>query len=290
MAPPGQHFMSVFVQYVPYALAEGPWSPEMHAQYEKDVLDTIEASCPGFRKLILHVQTRTPWDIENEVGITEGNIFHGELTLDQLLFNRPFPGFGQYRGPFDGLLYVRLRHPSRRRRHGRARRQCGAGDPARLQEPGDPVSAAYDAIVIGGGHNGLTAAAYLGKAGLQDSCAWKPPTVRRRRGDAGIRAGIQGLRRRPSAARPASAHHGRSAAGEERPDLRRAESGHGGAAARRRPAGTQRRCAAHPRFAESVLRQGCRWLSEGDGAAAAPGQCACCHAHAHAAAAGSDGQ
>ncbi len=103
MAPPGQHFMSVFVQYVPYALAEGPWSPEMRAQYEKDVLDTIEASCPGFRKLILHVQTRTPWDIENEVGITEGNIFHGELTLDQLLFNRPFPGFGQYRGPFDGL-------------------------------------------------------------------------------------------------------------------------------------------------------------------------------------------
>ena len=130
MAPPGQHFMSVFVQYVPYALAEGPWSPEMRAQYEKDVLDTIEASCPGFRKLILHVQTRTPWDIENEVGITEGNIFHGELTLDQLLFNRPFPGFGQYRGPFDGLLYVRLRHPSRRRRHGRARRQCGAGNPA----------------------------------------------------------------------------------------------------------------------------------------------------------------
>ena len=52
---------------------------------------------------MLHVQCRTPWDIENEVGMTEGNIFHGELTLDQLLFNRPFPGMGQYRGPFDNF-------------------------------------------------------------------------------------------------------------------------------------------------------------------------------------------
>jgi phytoene dehydrogenase-like protein len=103
MAPPGCHFMSVFVQYVPYRLAEGPWTAEMKAQYEKDVLDTIEENSPGFRDLVLHVQTRTPWDLENEVGLTEGNIFHGELTLDQLLFNRPFPGYGQYRGPFGGF-------------------------------------------------------------------------------------------------------------------------------------------------------------------------------------------
>jgi phytoene dehydrogenase-like protein len=103
MAPPGKHFMSVFVQYVPYQLAEKPWTPETKAAFEKDVLDTIEENAPGFRDLILHVQTRTPWDIENEVGLTEGNIFQGELTLDQLLFNRPFPGLGQYRGPFDGF-------------------------------------------------------------------------------------------------------------------------------------------------------------------------------------------
>jgi len=103
MAPPGKHFMSVFVQYVPYRLAQGPWTPETKAQFEKDVLDTIEKNSPGFRDLILHVQTRTPWDIENEVGLTEGNIFQGELTLDQLLFNRPFPGLGQYRGPFHGF-------------------------------------------------------------------------------------------------------------------------------------------------------------------------------------------
>jgi phytoene dehydrogenase-like protein len=103
MAPLGKHFMSVFVQYAPYTLAEGSWSPASKAAFEKDVLDTIEENAPGFRKLVLHVQTRTPCDIENEVGLTEGNIFQGELTLDQLLFNRPFPGYGQYRGPFEGL-------------------------------------------------------------------------------------------------------------------------------------------------------------------------------------------
>ena len=103
MAPPGKHFMSVFVQYVPYKLGEQPWTPEMKSAFEKDVLDTIEMNAPGFKNLILHCQTRTPWDIENEVGLTEGNIFQGELTLDQMLFNRPFPGLGQYRGPFDNF-------------------------------------------------------------------------------------------------------------------------------------------------------------------------------------------
>ena len=49
MSPPGKHFMSVFVQYVPYQLAEGPWTPEMKAQYEKDVLDTIELHAPGLQ-------------------------------------------------------------------------------------------------------------------------------------------------------------------------------------------------------------------------------------------------
>jgi phytoene dehydrogenase-like protein len=103
MAPPGKHFMSVFVQYVPYKPGEQPWDTATKAAFEKDVLDTIEENAPGFRDLVLHVQTRTPWDIENEVGLTEGNIFQGELTMDQLLFNRPFPGLGQYRGPFEGF-------------------------------------------------------------------------------------------------------------------------------------------------------------------------------------------
>ena len=53
--------------------------------------------------MILHCETRTPQDIEAEVGLTEGNIFQGELTFDQLLFNRPFPGYAQYRGPVTGM-------------------------------------------------------------------------------------------------------------------------------------------------------------------------------------------
>ena len=133
MAPPGKHFMSVFVQYVPYKLAEQPWDAATKAAFEKDVLDTIEENAPGFRDLILHVQTRTPWDIENEVGLTEGNIFQGELTMDQLLFNRPFPGYRPVSRAVRRLLHVRLRHASRRRRHGRARRQRGARDAEGLQ-------------------------------------------------------------------------------------------------------------------------------------------------------------
>lgn len=103
MAPPGQHYMSVFVQYVPPTLADGPWTPEKRDAFGKTVLDTIELYSPGFRDLILDCWVRTPWELENEVGLTEGNIFHGELTLDQLLFNRPVPGYAQYRGPLGGL-------------------------------------------------------------------------------------------------------------------------------------------------------------------------------------------
>jgi phytoene dehydrogenase-like protein len=103
MAPEGKHYMSVFVQYCPYQLAEGPWTPERRQAFGETVLGTIGAYSPNFRDLVRHAEIRTPWDIENEVGLTEGNIFQGELTLDQLLFNRPIPGYAQYRGPVRGL-------------------------------------------------------------------------------------------------------------------------------------------------------------------------------------------
>ena len=67
------------------------------------MIDAIAAHSPGLRDRILHAEIRTPWDIENEVGLTEGNIFQGELTFDQLLFNRPLPGYAQYRAPLSGL-------------------------------------------------------------------------------------------------------------------------------------------------------------------------------------------
>ncbi|HEV2267866.1 MAG TPA: NAD(P)/FAD-dependent oxidoreductase [Steroidobacteraceae bacterium] len=103
MAPAGKHYMSVFVQYCPYALADGPWTDEKRASFGRTVIDSIAEHSPGFRDLILHAEIRTPHDIEREVGLTEGNIFQGELTFDQLLFNRPIPGYAQYRSPIRGL-------------------------------------------------------------------------------------------------------------------------------------------------------------------------------------------
>ena len=103
MAPDGKHYMSVFVQYCPYRLAEGEWNSDRRKAFGDTVIDTIAAHSPNFKDLILHAEIRTPWDIENEVGLTEGNIFQGELTFDQLLFNRPIPGYAQYRAPVRGM-------------------------------------------------------------------------------------------------------------------------------------------------------------------------------------------
>ena len=103
MAPPGKHFMSVFVQYVPPKVHGKDWTPELRDQFGQTVINKIESYAPGFKDLIQHVEIRTPHELEDEVGLTQGNIFHGELTMDQLLFNRPIPGYAQYRGPAKGL-------------------------------------------------------------------------------------------------------------------------------------------------------------------------------------------
>ena len=99
MAPPGKHMMSCFVQYCPHQIEGRPWTDDEREAFGKTVIDQIANYSPDFRDLILHVEVRTPEDIEREIGITEGNIFHGELTMDQLLFNRPVPGYAQYRTP-----------------------------------------------------------------------------------------------------------------------------------------------------------------------------------------------
>src|SRR6202161_521191 len=103
MVPDGKHYMSVFVQYCPYELAEGEWNAARRQGFGNTVIDTIAAHSPNFKELILHAEIRTPWDIENGGGLTEGNIFQGELTMDQLLFNRPLPGYAQYRAPVRGV-------------------------------------------------------------------------------------------------------------------------------------------------------------------------------------------
>jgi phytoene dehydrogenase-like protein len=103
MAPTGKHMMTVFVQYAPPVLADGPWDDRKRQAFGNTVLDQIAAYSPNFKDLILHAEIRTPQDLENEVGLTEGNIFQGELTFDQLLFNRPVPGYAKYRAPVRGL-------------------------------------------------------------------------------------------------------------------------------------------------------------------------------------------
>ena len=103
MAPPGKHMMTVFVQYAPPRINGGEWTDEDRDAFGKTVIDQISQYSPDFKDLILHCEVRTPREIEDEVGLTEGNIFMGELTFDQLLFNRPFPGYAQYRGPVKGM-------------------------------------------------------------------------------------------------------------------------------------------------------------------------------------------
>ena len=99
VAPPGKHWMSNFVQYCPSQLADGPWTPEKRDQFGQTVIDKIARYSPGFKDLIVHMEVRTPHEIEQEIGLTEGTIFQGEITIDQLFFNRPFPGYAQYRMP-----------------------------------------------------------------------------------------------------------------------------------------------------------------------------------------------
>ncbi len=103
MAPPGKNMMTVFVQYCPPKVNGEDWTDEQRDAFGKTVIDQISEYSPDFKDLILHAEIRTPREIENEVGLTEGNIFQGELTMDQLLFNRPFPGYAQYRGPVKGM-------------------------------------------------------------------------------------------------------------------------------------------------------------------------------------------
>ena len=104
VAPPGKHVISCFVQYAPYNIKEGAshW-PEKREAFGDAVVSTLAQYCPGLEDSILHRQVLTPWDLEQEFGLTEGNIFHGELSLEQLLFLRPVAGWSRYRTPVRDL-------------------------------------------------------------------------------------------------------------------------------------------------------------------------------------------
>jgi phytoene dehydrogenase-like protein len=99
MAPPGKHVMSCFVQYASYNMPEYGNRDQQRDAFGNAVVDTLSEFIPNLKDIILDKQVLTPWDIEQEIGLTEGNIFGGELTLDQLFFFRPAAGWADYRTP-----------------------------------------------------------------------------------------------------------------------------------------------------------------------------------------------
>ena len=102
VAPPGKHILSCFVQYAPYRLREGTWDEKREA-FGDTVVDTIAEYAPNLKNIIIGRQVVTPLDLEREWGLTEGNIFQGELSLEQLFFLRPVPGWAAYRTPIKNL-------------------------------------------------------------------------------------------------------------------------------------------------------------------------------------------
>jgi phytoene dehydrogenase-like protein len=104
MAPPGKHVISCFVQYAPYKLDPelGTWDDQREA-FGDAVIDRIAEFAPNIRDVILFRNVQTPLDIERTTGLTEGNIFQGELSLEQLFFSRPVPGYARFRTPIRDL-------------------------------------------------------------------------------------------------------------------------------------------------------------------------------------------
>ena len=101
-APAGRHIMSITMQYAPYQLRAGTWAEERDRLGDK-VVEMLAAYAPDLPDLILQRQVITPLDWAQKYGLTEGNIFHGEMGLDQMLFMRPVAGFGRYRSPIKNL-------------------------------------------------------------------------------------------------------------------------------------------------------------------------------------------
>ncbi len=103
LAPAGRHVMSIYVQYAPYRLREGEWDAASSDALADRAISTLARHAPNLEGAILHRQVLSPLDLERRFGLTEGNIHHGELTLDQLLFMRPVPGWARYATPISGL-------------------------------------------------------------------------------------------------------------------------------------------------------------------------------------------
>src|SRR6185503_8741685 len=102
ISPQGTHVMSMFTQWVPHTWADEPHRDELEA-YADRVIAEWEQHAPGFTDQILHRQVIGPYEMEHEYGLIGGNIFHGELTPEQLFHMRPAPGYADFTTPVRGL-------------------------------------------------------------------------------------------------------------------------------------------------------------------------------------------
>lgn len=104
LTPPGKHLMSMFIQYAPYQRKDGkPWDKETKDVFAKRVFKIVSEYAPNFESAIDDYQVLSPVDLEREYGLTGGNIFHGEMTLDQMFFMRPLPKYADFRTPITNL-------------------------------------------------------------------------------------------------------------------------------------------------------------------------------------------
>jgi phytoene dehydrogenase-like protein len=105
LTPPGKQLMSMFIQYAPYKRKDGKsWDDTTKGEFAKRVFEIVGEYAPGFEKLVDNYQVLTPVDLEREYGLTGGNIFQGEMSLDQMFFMRPLPKWADFRTPIHNLF------------------------------------------------------------------------------------------------------------------------------------------------------------------------------------------
>lgn len=102
LAPAGKHTMSIFTQYFPYDLREGTWD-QIKEEVGDNIVDTLAEYAPNVKHSVIHREVLTPLDLEREFSLPSGNIFHMEMTPDQMFFFRPVAGWAEYRTPIKGL-------------------------------------------------------------------------------------------------------------------------------------------------------------------------------------------
>lgn len=103
LAPAGQHVLSIYAHFAPRRLRGGEWSQAREA-LTRTIFDTLEAHAPNLRSLVVDQQLLTPEDLEGQLGVPGGHIFHGETTIDQSWIARPVLGWSRYETPISGLF------------------------------------------------------------------------------------------------------------------------------------------------------------------------------------------